>query len=392
MATSERPNSGPRVLHTVATPPSNPNSTIQHTPYALNNPTTTVIPQRSYAFNSTSPTISHRTSASYTSTSGTQYTLNTKPVMPSSPSSAVGVQHSPVSTYASHPAATVPSPTASSYAPRPTASIPNPNTNAPLPPTPNTPSGISGPQTNNHAPLPPTKGSQSQVTPSSLTVQIPANNSPTSNSNSNSNTVPIYTYKFHDAGNNQITCETDPALPTFTTTTPRGFMDMPKKSVVTCTSPGGNGARNAVQGEFDWKAKKITVGNVSKSMADAKKKIGGTFSLDTEWTWTSGVYTITHNSRTWTATRGGRELAIYTSLNVKAFSKNELATLRFLVNMPFEERVFLILALMFHDFQLPPVAEPQSFKERAGEAGVNVATTVATNVATNAITSCCVVQ
>lgn len=59
------------------------------------------------------------------------------------------------------------------------------------------------------------------------------------------------------------------------------------------------------------------------------------------------------------AKRGQEELAIYTSLKVNAFSKNELATIRFLGNVPNEEKVFLILALMFHDFQLPPVAEPK---------------------------------
>jgi hypothetical protein len=52
--------------------------------------------------------------------------------------------------------------------------------------------------------------------------------------------------------------------------------------------------------------------------------------------------------------RDGREVAVYKSLIVKTFSKNEAATLKFLVEIPDEEKVFLILALMFHDFKLPP--------------------------------------
>lgn len=97
---------------------------------------------------------------------------------------------------------------------------------------------------------------------------------------------------------------------------------------------------------------------------------------DIEWTWTSGKYTTTHKSSEWTvgrvghevysvilsylqAKRGTQALATYTSLKVNAFSKNELATIKFLVDIPNEEKVFLILALMFHDLQLPPVAEPK---------------------------------
>ncbi|KXN84011.1 hypothetical protein AN958_00590 [Leucoagaricus sp. SymC.cos] len=183
----------------------------------------------------------------------------------------------------------------------------------------------------------------------------------------------------------------DPSFPTFSVQTDRGgFMDMAKRSVVTCTFPGGK--VREMQGEIDWKGKRIIVGNVNKSLSEAKRKVGGTLSLDTEWTWPSGRYTITHKSRMWTVKRGSQELVVYTSLKVNAFSKNELATLRFLVNRPYEEQIFLVLALMFHDLQMPPVAEPKTFKQAAGEAGVNVAATVATNVATNAIASCCVVQ
>ncbi|KAJ3554009.1 hypothetical protein NP233_g12513 [Leucocoprinus birnbaumii] len=232
---------------------------------------------------------------------------------------------------------------------------------------------------------PPGSSFQPTLSPPVVSTTNPQSPPPSSTSN-----APVYKYKFHDAGNNQIACESDPTLPTFTVSTTRGFMDMPKRSVVTCAISNEKG--RSVVGEFDWKAKKIIVGGVSKSIDEAKKKVGGTFSLDSEWTWPSGVYGITHKSRMWTARHNGHDVAVYKSLEVKAFSKNELATLSFLVDMPYEERVFLILALMYHDFQLPPVAEPKSFGERAGEAGVSVATTVATNVATNAISSCCVVQ
>ncbi len=57
------------------------------------------------------------------------------------------------------------------------------------------------------------------------------------------------------------------------------------------------------------------------------------------------------------AKRGSRVLATYTSLNVKAFSRNDLATFKFPEEISNEEKVFLVLALMFHDLQLPPVAE-----------------------------------
>lgn len=182
---------------------------------------------------------------------------------------------------------------------------------------------------------------------------------------------------------------TDPSLPTFTITTTRGFLDLPNHSVVICTVPGVDGARNVAQGELDWKKEKITVGNVSKSMKEAKKRIGGVLSLNTQWTWPSGEYTIKRSALTYTATRGGQEVAAYTSLEEKVFSKNELATLKFFVDMPYEERVFLIFALLIHDLLKRPVPEPKSLGETALDVGVSVATTVATNAITGC---CCVVQ
>lgn len=57
--------------------------------------------------------------------------------------------------------------------------------------------------------------------------------------------------------------------------------------------------------------------------------------------------------------REDRELAVYTSLKlgVFRFSKHEMATLKFLAEISHEEKVFLILILMFYDFQ-KTVEEP----------------------------------
>jgi hypothetical protein len=52
--------------------------------------------------------------------------------------------------------------------------------------------------------------------------------------------------------------------------------------------------------------------------------------------------------------RGGEVLAVYTAYKVKAFSKDEKATLKFLVDVPNEEKVFLIFAIMFYDLRMPP--------------------------------------
>lgn len=88
--------------------------------------------------------------------------------------------------------------------------------------------------------------------------------------------VPTYNYKFHDAGNNEIKSD-DPSLPTFTITTTRGFMDAPKRTIVVCMTGGDKPSK--VQGEIDWKAKKITVEGESRLLSQAKHKIGGTLSL-----------------------------------------------------------------------------------------------------------------
>ncbi|KAJ3566073.1 hypothetical protein NP233_g7236 [Leucocoprinus birnbaumii] len=254
-------------------------------------------------------------------------------------------------------------------APLPPIPMPQPNspgsqfnTASPGPQSSTTSPGSPGSQFNATSPTPVTPTPIPASPPSSsfqptLSPPVKSTTSPQSPPPFSTTNVPVYKYKFHDAGNNQITCESDPTLPTFTISTTRGFMDMPKRSVVTCAVSNEKG--RDVVGEFDWKAKKIIVGGVSKSIEEAKKKVGGTFSLDTEWTWPSGVYSITHKSRLWTAKRNGHDVAVYKSLEVRAFSKNELATLSFLVDIPYEERVFLILALMYHDFQLPPVAEPK---------------------------------
>ncbi len=109
-------------------------------------------------------------------------------------------------------------------------------------------------------------------------------------------------------------------------------------------------------------------------------------------------------------------LATYTSLNVKAFSKNDLATFKFSAKISNEEKVFLVLALLFHDLQLPPVAEhrvcvmttvvpattliyiylKQTFGQKAADtgkaAGGIAAENLATSVATTAVTNCCAVM
>lgn len=188
-------------------------------------------------------------------------------------------------------------------------------------------------------------------------------------------------------------------MPTFKIVTPRGPLDIPKRTVVTCTIPDGGDdggeekAHHVVQGELDWKRDKITVGKVSKSMEKAMKKIGGSFSLDTKWTWPSGVYMIKHDSRTWKATRGGKELAVYTSPEVKAFSRDELASLRFLVNMPNEEKVFLIFALMFHELQKRPPVKLEPFEKTFGDAALEFTASAATaTISTVMLNNCCVVQ
>lgn len=48
-------------------------------------------------------------------------------------------------------------------------------------------------------------------------------------------------------------------------------------------------------------------------------------------------------------------LAVYTSFRINVHLKTfEPATIKFLVNVPNEEKVFLILTLMFRDFRIPP--------------------------------------
>jgi hypothetical protein len=54
-------------------------------------------------------------------------------------------------------------------------------------------------------------------------------------------------------------------------------MKMHKQTVVTCTIPGEKGT--TLQGDIDWKAKQIRVGNVSKPLSEARQKIGGMLSL-----------------------------------------------------------------------------------------------------------------
>ncbi|KAF7771723.1 hypothetical protein Agabi119p4_6034 [Agaricus bisporus var. burnettii] len=201
--------------------------------------------------------------------------------------------------------------------------------------------------------------------------------------------VPMYTYKRYDPSNNIIQCEENPSLPVFTTTQTmsKGLMKILRSTAVVCETGGDKSVK--IQGEIDWKNKTIAVEGVSKALSAAKQKIGGTFSSDTEWTWPSGKYTINHKSGEWTVRRADRELAVYTSLKlgVFRFSKHAMATLKFLAEISHEEKVFLILILMFYDFQ-KTVEEPMSLKELAVEGGVNAAVTVTGNV----VSGCCVVQ
>lgn len=87
----------------------------------------------------------------------------------------------------------------------------------------------------------------------------------------------IYVFGFYDVGNNEMKAE-DPTLPTFQITTTRGMTDTIKLTTLVLTASGGD-KPSTIQGELDWKAKKITVGSVSKTFKEAKHKIGGTFSL-----------------------------------------------------------------------------------------------------------------
>jgi hypothetical protein len=119
--------------------------------------------------------------------------------------------------------------------------------------------------------------------------------------------------------------------------------------------------------------------------------------------------------------RRGQRLAIYTPFKENVFSDHELGSMTLMVDMWNKERIFLILILMFHDFQRPRIPEKPvcvSFRINAqiyikdmskgsgkavaavGGAGISIASNVAGNVVgnvaanatANAITTCCVVQ
>jgi hypothetical protein len=92
-----------------------------------------------------------------------------------------------------------------------------------------------------------------------------------------SSSVPVYTYKRRDPGNNTIQCEENPSLPVFTTTSTRGFMDIIKHTLVECETGGDKSVK--IRGEIDWKNKRVTVEGVSKTFSEVKQKLGGAISL-----------------------------------------------------------------------------------------------------------------
>lgn len=52
---------------------------------------------------------------------------------------------------------------------------------------------------------------------------------------------------------------------------------MPQKTIVVCETGGDKS--NRIQGEIDWKGKKMIIEGMTKTLKEAKHKIGGTFSL-----------------------------------------------------------------------------------------------------------------
>jgi hypothetical protein len=88
--------------------------------------------------------------------------------------------------------------------------------------------------------------------------------------------APVYNYKRYNAGDNTIRCDEDSSLPVFTTTTTRGITGDLKHTSIVCER--GDNKSVKIQGEIDWKNKRITMEEVSKRIPEVRQKLGGLLS------------------------------------------------------------------------------------------------------------------
>ncbi|KAF8152959.1 hypothetical protein B0H34DRAFT_86620 [Crassisporium funariophilum] len=223
----------------------------------------------------------------------------------------------------------------------------------------------------------------------SLTTDIIHPRTPYLSTNiSSSFAMPSYNFQDYDVGNNTIVPDQECSL-SFTIRTERGFMDQVKSTTVTASSKRGG---EFLHGGIDWKKKTMEIQGVTKPLVEVKRKHGGTFSLAHEWTWSTKKYLTTFKKGAWTVRCEEELIATLVCLKRHLFSKDELATLNFATEVSDEEKIFFILALLYHDLQLPPQQRPLTDPVAASDAAKGLAVNAAATAATNTLMSCCSVQ
>ncbi|KAH8818872.1 hypothetical protein DL96DRAFT_1560379 [Flagelloscypha sp. PMI_526] len=197
-----------------------------------------------------------------------------------------------------------------------------------------------------------------------------------------------YTFTNYDVQNSAIipSDEKSGTIGYRITTERRSIIDSPKRTVIYKTGADGQlkeGEPQVILAKIEFKEEKMEVGGVSKTFAEVKQRVGGTFSSTLHWKWDKNgkKYEIKVKKGDFFAREVGKTelVATYEPFKLKPMGKYVLGKMTFHQELSESDQTWLWVALMFYDLEIPAKQRPLTFKEAAGGAALSVAGTIAGN-------------
>ncbi|RDB20612.1 hypothetical protein Hypma_012130 [Hypsizygus marmoreus] len=102
-------------------------------------------------------------------------------------------------------------------------------------------------------------------------------------------------------------------------------------------------------GTIDWRTGVFDIGGLQRPISMLKRKSGGLFSSEREWTWSGEKYIIKFGGDRWTATRrsDNETCAVFTMRESHTLRDSKSATITFPVTIPAEDVLFLMMVMIY---------------------------------------------
>ncbi|KAG6827595.1 hypothetical protein H0H92_011191 [Tricholoma furcatifolium] len=180
--------------------------------------------------------------------------------------------------------------------------------------------------------------------------------------------MPTYTFTSQNVLTSDINAHEPHGISYRTATTTRTFGDNKATTLATLGSYV-NEKPTQTLASINWKDSHFEIAGVQRKWSTLRNKVGGVFSSVREWHWSDNSYTVKYDHGKWTviSTRPSESVcATFSSykIHLRNQSAPELAVMWLSSNIPYEDRTFIMLVLVYSE------AKRQQDKQEATNAVV----------------------